>query len=428
MKLNNTDYKAKIRHYIDSIKANLFSISQTIHRNPELGLKEYKACELLTSKLRESGFQIDNPVAGIDTAFIATYESGKPGPRIGFAAEYDCVPELGHACGHNVIAAAAMGAALASKFIIEELGGSVTVFGTPDEEAVSPVSKGGKVIMVQNGIFDDVDVVLMAHPISGPNVVWDYTFPLKDFNVTYLGKPAHYTLPHEGINALESLLLFLNSVKRMQTNWRSGIMFAYTIVDGGGESPIIIPQKATAHIAMKAFYAAYLEETFSKVEQCADNVARIMGAKAEVKMISEYKNMIPNFGLIDLVYQNLSLLNAPVTDLAQSQRKIEQLDYPGASTDFADVSWVVPGIHWWCSIGDNRHVLHTPEFAEDAGSEAGNHAILLASKVMAMTAVDILTIPGCLQKIKEEFAGYKKDNFTEVPGIPPNYSKIPENR
>jgi amidohydrolase len=428
MELNNSDYKAKIEKYIDSIKTELYSISQTIHCNPELGLKEYKACELLTSRLRKSGFQIENPVAGMDTAFIATYKSGKPGPRIGFAAEYDCVPELGHACGHNVIGTAALGAALGTKLMVEELGGSVTVFGTPDEEAVSPVSKGGKVIMAQNGIFDDVDVVLMAHPISGPNVVWDYTFPLKDFNVTFTGKPAHYTLPHEGINALESLLLFLNSVKSMKTNWRSGVMFAYTIVDGGGESPITIPQKATAHIAMKAFYAAYLEETFSKVEQCAANVARIMGAQAEVKMISEYKSMIPNFELIDLIYQNLSLLKAPVTDLAQSQRKFEQLDYPGASTDFADVSWAVPGIHWWCSIGDNQHVLHTPEFAEDVGSEPGNQAVLLASKVMAMTAVDILTIPGCSDKIKEEFTRYKKDNFTNVPGIPPNYFAIPKNR
>jgi aminobenzoyl-glutamate utilization protein B len=145
-------------------------------------------------------------------------------------------------------------------------------------------------------------------------------------------------------------------------------------------------------------------------------------------MISEYKSMIPNFELIDLIYQNLSLLNAPVTDLAQSQRKLEQLDYPGASTDFADVSWAVPGIHWWCSIGDNQHVLHTPEFAEDVGSELGNQAVLLASKVMAMTAVDILTIPGCSEKIKEEFTRYKKDNFTNVPGIPPNYFAIPENR
>lgn len=426
--MNNTDYKTKTRQYIDSIRTELCSISQTIHRNPELGLKEYKACELLTTKLRESGFQIVNPVAGLDTAFIAIFKSGKPGPRIGFITEYDCVPELGHACGHNVIAAAALGAALGTQSMIEELGGSVTVFGTPDEEAVSPVSKGGKVIMAQKGIFDNVDVVLMTHPISGPNVVWDYTFPLKDFHVTFTGKPAHYTLPHEGVNALESLLLFLNSVKRMQTNWRSRVMFAYTIVDGGGESPIIIPQKATAHIAMKAFYAAYLEETFSKVEQCAANIARIMGAQAEVKMISEFKSMIPNFGLIDLIYQNLSLLNAPIIGLAQSQRKLEQLDYPGASTDFADVSWIVPGIHWWCSIGDNQHVLHTPEFAEDVGSEPGHQAVLLASKVMAITAVDILTIPGCSEKIKEEFTRYKKDNFAKVPGIPPDYLEVPENR
>lgn len=147
--------------------------------------------------------------------------------------------------------------------------------------------------MAEAGVFDSVDVMLMTHPHSGGNVVWDYTFPLKDFNVTFLGKPAHYTLPHEGINALECLLSFLSTVRAMQSNWRSGVMFAFTIVDGGGDSPIIIPKKATAHIAMKAFDSAYLEEVFAKVEQCAANVADTMGAKVEVTMNSEYKVQYP---------------------------------------------------------------------------------------------------------------------------------------
>jgi metal-dependent amidase/aminoacylase/carboxypeptidase family protein len=265
----------------------------------------------------------------------------------------------------------------------------------------------------------------MTHPTSGSNVVWDYTFPLKDFNVTYLGKPAHYTVPHEGVNALECLLSFLAAARAMQSNWRSGVMFAFTIVDGGGESPIIIPERATAHVAMKAFDAAYLEEVFSSVEQCAGHIADTMGAKAEVKMNGEYKSTIPNFSLVHLVQQNLHSLGAPVIDPAESQRALERLDYPGPSTDFADVTWAVPGIHWWCSLGDEKHVLHTPEFADAAGSAEGGQAVLLASKVMAMTAVDILATPGCIEDIRDEFIGYKETGFKNVPGIPPGFEPLP---
>lgn len=426
--MTDSDHKTAVRRFIASNEADLLSISHAIHRDPELGLHEHRACERLVSTLREAGFQVETPVVGLDTAFVATYHSDTPGPRIGLAAEYDCVPDLGHACGHNIIAAAAVGAALAVRSVVDDTGGSVTVFGTPDEEAVSPGSRGGKVVMAEAGVFDNVDVVLMTHPHSGGNVVWDYTFPLKDFNVTFLGKAAHYTLPHEGVNALESLISFLATVKGMQSNWRSGVMFAYTIVDGGGKSPIIIPQSASAHVVMKAFDSAYLEEVFAAVERCAANVAGTMGTSVEVTINGEYKSTIPNLALVDLVQQNLRLLGAPVNDPAESQRALERLDYPGPSTDFADVSWIVPGIHWWCSLGDTPHVLHTREFAEAAGSSEGDRAVLMASQVMAMTGVDILTTPGCLERIREEFNRYKEDGFTKVPGIPPDFAPLPSER
>jgi amidohydrolase len=423
--VNDTDYKAEVRRFVDSNEAEFLSISHAIHSKPELGLHEHRACELLVSTLRDAGFEVETPVAGLATAFVATYRSDTPGPRIGLVAEYDCVPDLGHACGHNIIAASAIGAALAVRSVVDETGGSVTVFGTPDEEAVSPESRGGKVVMAEAGVFDDVEVVLMTHPHSGSNAVWDYTFPLKDFNVTFLGKSAHYTVPHEGVNALDCLLSFLAAAKAMQSNWRSGVMFAFTIVDGGGESPIIIPRRASAHVAMKAFDAAYLEEVFAAVQGCAASVADTMGAQVEVTMNGEYKSTIPNLTLVDLVQQNLRLLGAPVTDPAESRRALEQLDYPGPSTDFADVSWIVPGIHWWCSLGNAPRVLHTPEFAEAAGSADGDRAVLLASQVMAMTAVDVLTAPGCIEGIKEEFNRYREAGFKNVPGIPPDFAPLP---
>ena len=424
--MTQPDYKESVRRFIASKEADLISISHKIHCNPELGLQEYKACELLVSTFREAGFEVETPVADLDTAFIAHYQSDKPGARIGLAAEYDCVPELGHACGHNIIAASSVGAGLALQSVVDDTGGSVTVFGTPDEEAVSPGSRGGKVIMAEAGVFDNVDVVLMTHPHSGGNVVWDYTFPLKDFYITFLGKPAHYTLPHEGINALECLLSFLSTAKAMQSNWQSGVMFAFTIVDGGGSSPIIIPEKATAHISMKAFDESYLSEVFANIEQCAINVANTMGAQVQVKMNSEYKSTIPNLGLVNLVQENLRLLDAPVVEPRESQRALEQLDYPGPSTDFADVSWIVPGIHWWSTVGDNSYILHTPEFAKEVVSASGDQTLLLAAQAMAMTGVDILTTPGCVENIRREFNQYKEDDFKRVPGIPPHFLPLPK--
>lgn len=145
-------------------------------------------------------------------------------------------------------------------------------------------------------------------------------------------------------------------------------------------------------------------------------------------MNSEYKSTIPNLGLVTLVQENLRLLGAPVVEPEESQRLLERLNYPGPSTDFADVSWVVPGIHWWSSVGDKPYVLHTPEFAAEAGSAAGDQTVLLASQVMAMTGVDVLTIPGCVENIVGEFEGYRSAGFGNVPGIPPEFRPLSKER
>jgi amidohydrolase len=420
------DHKNIIQKEVDNLSRMLIDLSDTIHGNPELGLKEFKAVELLTSKIESLGFQVEKGVAGLNTAFIATYRSKKPGPKIAFLAEYDCVPGLGHACGHNIIAASSFGAAAVMKKAVDQFGGTVALYGTPDEEAVDAVSKGGKVIMAEAGLFNDVDAALMMHPIAGPNIVWRYTFPLRDFSVRYLGKSAHYTEPQKGVNALESLLMFLHDVNTMKRGWRQDVMFAYTITDGGGPSALTVPASAEAHITMKAFHAEYLSELYEKVERCARNVASNMDAELEMKVISEYKNMIPNLNLTKGIYNNLRQLRAEVEDPCVSQRNLERLRYPGISTDFADVSWVTPGIHAYCSIGERNLVAHTPEFADAACSAQGHRAVILASKALAMTGLDILAKRDYLENIRMEFQRYKAESFTNVPGIPPEYHVFPK--
>jgi amidohydrolase len=423
---SNSEIKNRVQQEVDAFREELISISQAIHTYPELGLKEFKACERLTAEIESFGFRVDHPVAGLDTAFMAHFEGQKPGARVAFVAEYDALPGIGHGCGHNIIAAAAFGAAIALRKVVSEFGGTIILYGTPDEEAIDVRSRGGKVIMAEAGLFEGLDAALMMHPTSGMSAAWSYSFPLKDFNVRFLGKPAHYTMPHKGINALESLLMFLNNVNTLKRGWSPNVMFAYTITDGGGPSAIIIPERAEAHVTMKAFYAEYLEDLFEAVKTCAYNVASMTGAKVDIEVLGEYKNMIPNLHLAHSLYANMSALGMEVEDPCVSQRRLERLSYPGISTDFGDVSWLVPGIHGFVSIGDNDLVEHTPEFAGAAGSQRGHEAVILSAKAMAMTAVDILTDAGIAGKIKEEFQTYQSEGFLKVPGLPPRYFPLPE--
>ena len=336
------------------------------------------------------------------------------------------MPGLGHACGHNIIAASSFGAAVALRKVVSDLGGTIVFYGAPDEEAVDVRSRGGKVVMTEARLFDSVDAALMMHPASGVSTAWRYSFPLKDFTVRFLGKPAHYTAPHKGINALESLLMFLNNVNTLKRGWMPNVMFAYTITDGGGPSAITVPESAEAHITMKAFYSEYLENLFETVKACAQNVASMTGAKVEIHVLGEYKNMIPNLQLVLSLYENMCALGMNVENPCISQRSLERLSYPGISTDFGDVSWVVPAIHGYCSIEESEVVEHTPEFANAAGSEQGHQAVILSAKAMAMTTVHILTDAAFARNIKEEFQNYKVEGFINVPGLPPHYGPFPE--
>lgn len=421
-----TTHHKKVQDEVEGLRQDILRISFDIHSHPELGLQEHHACSLLCAEAAAAGFRVETPVAGMDTAFVARYASSKPGPQVAFLCEYDALPGLGHACGHNLIAAASFGAAMALRTMVDEVGGSILLVGTPDEEAISDQSRGGKVVLTQAGIFDGLDAVFMMHPWGGDNMAWGYTFPLKDFTVRFLGKPAHYTQPEKGINALEALIQFLNDVNAIKRGWSPSVMFAYTITDGGGPSAVIIPASAEAHITMKAFEHAYLESRFEQVQACVRAVSAMTGAEGQVGILDEYRHMIPNLHLAASLSRHIKDLGGTVKSPRESQRALERLTYPGLSTDFADVSWVAPGIHGYCSVGVDSLLAHTPEFAVAAGSDSGNQAAILAAKAMALTACDILGDAEFARSVINEFLEYRNSNFSTVPGIPPAYLPFPE--
>jgi amidohydrolase len=419
-------YQKMVQEEVNRIQQDVIRISHAIHSHPEIGMQEHRACRFLVAEARARGFQVETPVAGMETGFVARFPSSADGPRIAFLCEYDALPDLGHACGHNIIAAASFGAAMALIPVVYELGGTIFLIGTPDEEAIGDASKGGKVVMSRAGIFDSLDAAFMMHPTSGKNAVWRYAFPLKDFTVQFHGKPAHYTQPEKGINALESLLMFLNNVNSQKRSWSPSVMLAFTITDGGGPSAITVPKSAKAHMTLKAFDIEYLESRFEQVQACVRAVSEMTGARGHIQVLDEYRHMIPNLHLAASLFKNMQSLGEPVESPIDSQRNLERQTYPGISTDFSDVSWVVPAIHGYCSIGDSSLVAHTPEFAEAAGSEAGNAAAIQAAKAMAMSAADILSDKAFAQNVKTEFLSYRSQNFRNVPGIPPQYLPFPE--
>lgn len=409
---------------IERVRPDAVRISRSIHGHPELGLQERWASAFLAEEARKRGFEVEAPVAGLSTAFAARYTSPKPGPKVGFLCEYDALPGLGHACGHNIIAAASCTAAFALKPLAEKLGGSVFLFGTPDEEAMSEESKGGKVIMSRAGLFRDLDAVFMTHPAGGSDAAWRYNFPLKDFTIRFKGRPAHYTQPEKGINALEALLLCIANLNALKRAWSPSVLLAYTIIDGGGPSAIIVPESAKAHFTLKTFDSAYMDKLFGEIRSCVDAVSGMTGASGEVTVLDEYRCTIPNLNLTAGLFRHLRALGADVENPLDSRRDLERQRYPGTSTDFSDVSWEAPAIHGYCGIGAGL-VLHTPEFAAAAASEAGDEGMIRAASAMALTAADILSNPDYAARVRGEFEAYRKAGFRGVPGIPPDFVPFP---
>jgi amidohydrolase len=420
------EYHERVQKEVDRIRKDAIRVSRSIHDRPELGLEERWACDFLTAEARKREFVVETPVAGLATGFIARYSGRKAGPRIAFLCEYDALPGLGHGCGHNIIAASSFGAAMALKPIVDELGGEILLVGTPDEEAVSEASKGGKVIMSRAGVFRGLDAAFMMHPTGGRDAVWRYCFPLKDFTVQFEGRPAHYTQPEKGINALESLLLFLSDVNALKRSWSPSVLLAYTITDGGGPSAIIVPKTAKAHITLKTFESGYMETLFGQIRTCVDAVSDMTGAKGSVTVLDEYRGMIPNLHLTASLYRSLRILGSEPESPLDSQRELERRRYPGTSTDFSDVSWEAPAIHGYCGLGGEDLVLHTPEFVAAAASDTGDEAVIRAAKAMALSAVDILTDKAFAARVKEEYQAYKDGGFSGVPGIPPGFDPFPK--
>ncbi len=379
--------KLKVKDSAESQRQQLIQLSLNIHDNPELGFKEEKASAWLASYLEDSGFHVERGIAGLATAFRATY--GQGGPRIALLAEYDALPKIGHGCGHNIIAASAVGAAVASKPIIDQLGGSIVVLGTPGEEIF-----GGKIDMVKAGTFEEIDVAMLVHP-EVRNMPTEEALACSSLEVEFFGRPAHAAgQPHRGINALDAMILAFTSINSLRQHIRADARI-HGIITDGGEAPNIVPAHSAAVFLVRALDDDYLAELKDKVLNCFTGASVASGARLEYRWRDRtYAPMKNNTTLAELFKQNLESLG----------RQVETCDphFGLGSTDMGNVSQVVPSIHPTIAIAPREVVIHTPEFAAAAASEAGHEGLMDAAKAMAMTVADIIQ-PGMLDRIKQEF-------------------------
>lgn len=355
----------------------IIMVSHKIHEAPECGLKEYCASALLSKLLKDHGFHVIPGSSGMETAFVATLDSGKKGVNIAFPAEYDALPGLGHACGHNMIAAMAVGAGLALAPLMGQLGGSLYVMGTPAEESV-----GGKISMLDAGDFDGIDFVLMAHPTSGPTMIKRSSRACTALRVTFTGKSAHSSDPSKGINALSAVISTFQNIDLLRPSFAPYDNVNGVITSGGGPSNVI-PESASCEFCLRAKTLSELKRLTQTVERCAKAAELLTGSKADIETDSLFSERYPNGPMGEAFKKNMESLG-------------ESVEYPDpngiyGSSDISNISLRIPTIHEYISISQENITPHTSEFAIAAAAAEADEACVRGAKALAMTAFDLLT-------------------------------------
>jgi amidohydrolase len=379
------DAKARVQEEVDRRAGLLLEVSHRIHGHPELVFAETFAADLLASALGT-----DAGAYGLDTAFEVRHGSGT-GPTVAVICEYDALPGIGHGCGHNVIAAAGLGAGLAAAALAEEAGGRLVVLGTPAEEG-----GGGKVLMGDRGAFDGVDAAMMVHP-AGADLSEADVIAIATWRVEYFGRGAHAAAaPQFGRNALDAMVLGYNGVAALRQHIASTDRIHGVFLEAG-EKPNIVPDHTVAEWYVRSATIDTLQPLKARVLACLESGAAAAGCRIEVTpTCPEYSDLRTNPVLIDLYRANSAALGRPVADPSAASRVI-------ASTDMGNVSYLVPSIHPMIAVAPPDVPLHSAEFARWAASEEGDRAVLDGAKAMAMTVMDLWIADGAAGEVRAAF-------------------------
>lgn len=360
-----------------------------IHATPEISNHEFFACDTLTALLEQQGFTVHKNIAGHRTAFDARYKSTVPGPVIVFLAEYDALPNIGHACGHNLFGTTSSLAAGALRQLVDDIGGEVRVYGTPGEEGGE--NGWAKDSFVKAGLFNDVDAALCVHPgfrhtRTSPSLAVDMV------NIEFIGKAAHAAAkPEAGINALDAIIQVFNAVNAWRQQLDRGARIHGIITDGGA-APNIIPGHASAKFFLRSETRPQLDDMTKRFHDIVQGAALATGANF---VFDKYDNKLDNTLFIhefdDLYARNLALYGQTIA---------ERPPHEGyGSSDVGNVSQVVPTIQPMISISDTPIILHTLESREAAKSPKGLDSIALGARVLALTAAELIQTPALLESI-----------------------------
>ena len=387
---------------IGEARSELVEVALDLHAHPELNYQEKYAAALLSGTLEKHGFQVERGVGGVETAFTATLSGGAgDGPTVAVLAEYDALPEIGHGCGHNLIAMAAIGAGLGLKANLENLPGRVMVIGTPAEEG-----GGGKIRMLNAGVFDGVDAVLSSHPSSNRTVIptdipmgESWSLAMIGFRYIFHGKAAHAAAaPHEGINALNGVIHLFTGIDALRQHLREDVRI-HGIITDGGKAPNVVPEYGAANFMLRCRDRDYLSDVVvGKVRQAAEGAAAMTGCRLEVEEFYPfYENVRPNAVIAGLLLNNAGL----------SGLKLDE-PFPGrqgsaASTDFGNVSQVLPAYELRYAVSEKPVPSHSREMTETAATEYALDAAVNVAKTLTLTACDLLLDPTLLPAARTDF-------------------------
>ncbi len=441
----------KALKWLDEKKCYLENINDTIWEFAEVGLQEFKSAELLAGELEKAGFAVEKGVAGMPTAFVATWGSGKP--KIGFLAEYDALPHLsqkvstkkepvvddapGHGCGHNTYGAAVLGTVLALKEQMEEekIGGTIVFYGCPAEETLV-----GKVFMARDGLFDDLDCALTWHPMTF-NTVWEgSSMAMNSAKFTFYGRSAHAAAnPEQGRSALDAVELMNTGVNFLREHVISDARLHYVITKGGGE-PNVVPPEAQSWYYVRAPRRKDVDEIFARVMKIAEGATLMTETTMKMEMLVGCYNMLPNRVLGQLLYESLKKIGPPTwtEEEIQFAKELTGTFAPGqketvfrvggapmeylekylddticppydkgrilaGSTDVSDVSWVTPTAQITTACGPLGMAGHSWQFVATSGMSIAHKGMMLAAKALAVAGLELLRKPDIIEAAQAEF-------------------------
>ena len=417
----------EVASVVQAESGRILSVLDALHADPELSGREERAAARLKSELRAEGFEIESDSGGLPTAFVArkgprglpvpavgdTGAGVKPKPdsrgvatgggtarggaapvRIAFLAEYDALPEIGHGCGHNLIAASALGAAIAVGRVAGRLGAEIWLVGTPAEETI-----GGKVVLAARGVFDGLDAALMVHPGS-EHRAWTDSLACRSLQVEFHGRAAHAVAhPDKGVNALDAMIQLFVAVDHIRRASRRDVRIPGVILEGGVR-PNVVPARAVAQFSVRAGDGAEREEVVRRLRRAVEGISLATGCTCVIRFTDNpYDEMASNRALAAVYKAHLAAEGIATHD--------EPREHKG-SLDMGNVSWRVPSIHPYVAIVPPEVASHTEAFAAASVSPAGREGTLLSARTMARTAVDLMCDPDLRETVRTEFAAMRQ--------------------